>query len=226
VAPQPFYEDRGTPIAVRHIANALSEMGVDVDLLAFPVGEDIRIKNVVVHRCANPLRIKRVPIGLSWRKIALDASLLRSFRRLIGAHHYDMVHAVEEAAYMASAICPRAGQPFLYDMASAIPAELRRTAVLKSAFARRILEAIERRILNMANHVVCSGGLASYVRKQAPNASVSEWRYPAHAAAVTGADVAQLREQPHIHPDQRVLLYSNAMTRRGRANQCRVTVPM
>ncbi len=210
VAPQPFYEDRGTPIAVRHVANALSEMGADVDLLTFPIGEDISIRNVTLHRCANPLRLKRVPIGFSWRKIVLDVSLLRSFRRLIAEHHYDMVHAVEEAAYMASAICPRAGQPFLYDMASAIPAELQRKAGLKSPVARRMLEAVERRILNMANQVVCSAGLASYVRKQAPNASVSEWRYPAHATAVTGADVASLRDQLHIHTGQRVLLYSGS----------------
>jgi glycosyltransferase involved in cell wall biosynthesis len=208
VTPQPFYEDRGTPIAVRHVANALSEMGVDVDLLAFPVGQDVSIRNVTLHRCANFLRIRRVPIGLSWRKIVLDASLWRSFRRLIATRRYDMVHAVEEAAYMASAICPRVGQPFLYDMASAIPVQLRRQAVLKSAPAQRMLEAIERRILNNASHVICSAGLANYVRRQASNASVSEWRYPAHSASVSGADVESLRNQLHIRPGQRILLYS------------------
>jgi len=41
VTPQPFFEERGTPIAVRLTARALIESGYEVDLLAFPLGEDI-----------------------------------------------------------------------------------------------------------------------------------------------------------------------------------------
>ena len=33
VSPQPFYEDRGTPIAVSQLAAALSSLGYAVDLL-------------------------------------------------------------------------------------------------------------------------------------------------------------------------------------------------
>src|SRR5579862_5001471 len=60
VTPQPFYEDRGTPIAVRYVARALSEIGIDVDLLAFPIGQEVHIKNVKVRRCANPFHFRRV----------------------------------------------------------------------------------------------------------------------------------------------------------------------
>lgn len=38
VAPQPFYEDRGTPIAVRELVTALAGLGFEVDLATFPVG--------------------------------------------------------------------------------------------------------------------------------------------------------------------------------------------
>lgn len=38
LAPQPFYEDRGTPIATRHILEALSGQGVAVDLITFQIG--------------------------------------------------------------------------------------------------------------------------------------------------------------------------------------------
>src|ERR1700722_8005801 len=83
VTPQPFYEDRGTPIAVRYVAQALSELGAHVDILAFPVGRSVSIPRVRIMRCANPLRLKRVPIGFSWRKIALDATLWQAFSRLV-----------------------------------------------------------------------------------------------------------------------------------------------
>src|ERR1700722_4160782 len=93
VTPQPFYEDRGTPIAVRYVARALSEIGVEVDLLAFPIGEDVAIKDVSIRRCGNLLRFRRVPIGFSWRKIVLDASLWTSFAKQLSLRRYDMVHA-------------------------------------------------------------------------------------------------------------------------------------
>ncbi|HEY6454007.1 MAG TPA: glycosyltransferase family 4 protein [Steroidobacteraceae bacterium] len=210
VTPQPFYEDRGTPIAVRNVAKALSEIGAEVDVLAFPVGEDVRIENVTVHRCGNVLGIKRVPIGLSWRKLVLDASLWRAFRRLISARRYDMVHAVEEAAYMASAICPPVGQPFLYDMASVIPEQLRRKRGFKGHLAQRVLAAIERHILNSARHIVCSAGLASYVHRQAAQASVSEWQFPAQSASVSAAEVEALRNELKVRRDQRIVLYSGS----------------
>ncbi|MGH3427776.1 MAG: glycosyltransferase family 4 protein, partial [Mycobacteriales bacterium] len=210
VTPQPFYEDRGTPIAVRNVAKALSEIGAEVDVLAFPVGEDVRIENVTVHRCGNILGIKRVPIGLSWRKLVLDASLWRAFRRLVSSRRYNMVHAVEEAAYMASAICPPVGQPFLYDMASVIPEQLRRKPGFRGHLAQRVLAAIERHILNSARHIVCSAGLASYVHRQASEASVSEWQFPAQSLPVSAAEVEALRNELKVRRDQRVLLYSGS----------------
>ena len=207
VTPQPFYEDRGTPIAVRYVARALSELGVDVDLLAFPVGRTISIGRMTLFRCANLLGLKRVPIGLSWRKLVLDVSLWRSFRRLLAERHYDMVHAVEEAAYMALALCPRHKQPFIYDMASVIPAALEHNRLLNFAIFRRIFRAIEDRVFRGASRIVCSAGLASYVREHHDSASVDEWRFPSHSGAVASNDVARLRADLNIRPEQRVLLY-------------------
>ena len=82
VTPQPFYEDRGTPIAVRLVARALSEIGFHVDLLAFRSASPSQCRTYN-HRCANPLRLGRVPIGFSWKKAVLDASLAHAFRALL-----------------------------------------------------------------------------------------------------------------------------------------------
>jgi glycosyltransferase involved in cell wall biosynthesis len=210
VTPQPFYEDRGTPIAVRYVARALSEIGVDVDLLAFPVGQEIAIKNVRIRRCANLFRFRRVPIGFSWRKVILDASLWSSFVKLLSQTRYDMVHAVEEAAYIAAAICPRFGQPFIYDMASAIPVELKRKPILKSRTAQRLLGALERSVIRRAAHVVCSPGLGAYVRGQVDDAQVSEWKFPAQLRSVTRADADSLRDRLDIAPGRKVVLYTGS----------------
>ena len=42
MAPQPFYIERGTPIAVKLLARALCSAGHTVDLLTYHEGEDVR----------------------------------------------------------------------------------------------------------------------------------------------------------------------------------------
>ena len=39
LAPQPFFEVRGTPLAVLHMTQALAALGHQVDLLTFPRGQ-------------------------------------------------------------------------------------------------------------------------------------------------------------------------------------------
>jgi len=207
VTPQPFYEDRGTPIAVRYVARALAELGVEVDILAFPVGEEIKLPHVHVRRCANLFRFRSIPIGFSWRKVVLDLSLWKSFEKLIATRQYEIVHAVEDAAYIASVLCPKYGQPFVYDMASAIPVELRRKALFRGSLAQRLVQKAERRVFERASHVVCSAGLADYVHQRCPEAPVSEWCYPAQTERADAARVADLRRDLQIPSRHGVLLY-------------------
>ena len=208
VTPQPFYEDRGTPIAIKYVAQALSELGANVDLLAFPVGRDVAIPNVHITRCANPLGLSNVPIGFSWKKLVLDASLWQSFTRLVHTGNYALVHAVEEAAYMASVICPHMGVPFIYDMASAIPVEMARKPLFKSNLVQRMLLQAERRVIRSASRVVCSSGLGDHVRRQVPDANVREWLYPAVMQRADASHTAALRQDLGLGAHQRVILYS------------------
>ena len=208
VTPQPFYEDRGTPIAIKYVAQALSELGATVDLLAFPVGRDVAIPNVHITRCANPLGLSSVPIGFSWKKIALDASLWQSFTRLVQTGNYALVHAVEEAAYMASVICPHLGVPFIYDMASAIPVELARKPLFKAGLVQRLLLQAERRVIRTATRVVCSSGLGDHVQRQVPDANVREWLYPALMKRSDASHALALRQDLGLGAHQKVILYS------------------
>ncbi len=208
VTPQPFYEDRGTPIAVRFVARALSELGFRVDLLAFPLGEPVEVPNVAIRRSANPLGLGKVPIGFSWKKIVLDTTLAHAFRSNLQSQRYDVVHAVEEAAYMASRLCPARDVPFIYDMASSIPAELSRKKLFGARPVQALLKGVERSVLRRASHVICSMGLGDHIRREAPGVAFSEWRFPfVEPAGDTGA-VADLRRSLDIGPDDWVLVYT------------------
>lgn len=208
VTPQPFYEDRGTPIAVKYVAQALSELGAHVDVLAFPIGSDVNIANVHVTRSDNPLRLNSVPVGFSLRKVALDVSLWQRFTDLVHGGKYELVHAVEEAAYMASVICPHAGVPFIYDMASAIPVEMARKPLFGIRPVQALLRRMELHVMRFASRIVCSSGLTDYVNRQAPEANVRAWLYPAFSQRVDAARVAELRAELAIEPGRRVLLFS------------------
>lgn len=208
VTPQPFFEERGTPIAVALTVRALVELGCDVDLLAFPIGEDVHIPGVRIERCGNPMNIRKVRVGFSPGKVALDASLLNRFEQFLAERDYDVVHAVEEAAWMAAVVCPIKNVPFIYDMASAIPEQLMSHWLLGLKPVQAVLRRTERRVIERAAHVVCSGGLGSYVSSVSPHAAVTEWRFPVSSAPADQWDIASLREQQNISPSDRVVLYT------------------
>ncbi len=208
VAPQPFYQDRGTPIALRQVLEALSELGHQVDLLTFPVGQDVDLPGLRILRTANPLGFSRVPIGLLPQKLLLDLTLVSTLRRLLRRERYSCVHALEEAAFPAAVLARRHGIPLLYDMQSSLPEQLQQLCPFRMTPLRQSLDAAERWLLNRADYVVSSAGLAERVGRIAPATPVREWRFPSHPVAAEPARAMALREELGIALDARVVLYS------------------
>ena len=210
VAPQPFYEDRGTPIAVRQAVEALSELGATVDLLTFPVGRDVSARGLTIHRSPNPLRIRNVPIGFSLRKVALDLGLTLPLRRLLARHDYWCIHAVEEAAFLAVALRGRSGPPVIYDMQSSLAEQMADLPLLGLPPMPSLFTAMERWLLARVDVVACSAGLAPRVRRVCPEATVREWMYPGRHAPPHADDVARVRKQLELSDDARVITYTGS----------------
>lgn len=101
LAPQPFYTERGTPIAVRLAVSSLCRAGHQVDLLTYPEGEDIPIPGMRLFRAGRPPGVKRIPIGFSIKKLLCDAWLMIAAFRMLRDGRYDVVHAVEESVFIA-----------------------------------------------------------------------------------------------------------------------------
>ena len=208
VAPQPFYQDRGTPIALRQVLEALSELGHRVELLTFPVGQDIDLPGLRILRTANPLGLSHVPIGLSPQKLLLDVSLVSALRKRLRSERYTCVHAVEEAAFPAAVLARHYGIPLLYDMQSSLPEQLQQRWPFGLTPIRQSLDAAERWLLTRADYVVGSAGLAERVGRIAPNTPVREWRFPSDSGTADPAATLALREGLGIALDARVVLYS------------------
>ena len=208
VAPQPFYQDRGTPIAVRQVVEGLSQLGYGVDVLTYPVGADIRLPGLRTFRTPNPFRIKDVPVGLSIQKLLLDVPLTLGIRRRLALGEYTCIHAVEEAAFPAVLLGPRYRVPVVYDMQSSLPEQLATHRGLRSTPVRYLLGKLEAWLLKRADFVVSSAGLADRVRRIAPEARVREWQYASAIVPAESIEAERLRRQLAIPSEAPVVLYS------------------
>jgi glycosyltransferase involved in cell wall biosynthesis len=207
VAPQPFYQDRGTPIAVRQVLEGLSQLGYAVDLLTYPVGADIRLPRLRTFRTPNPLGTKTVPVGLSVQKLILDVPLILRIRERLAQGGYTCIHAVEEAAFPAVLLGRRHKVPVVYDMQSSLPEQLATHPGLRSTPVRYLLRKLEAWLLTRADFVVSSAGLAERVRRIAPGSRVREWQYASAIVPAESINAGRLRRQLAIPADVPVVLY-------------------
>lgn len=153
VAPQPFYRERGTPIAVRLLAETLCDLGHAVDLLVYHEGEAISYPGLRLLRAPAPPLVRDVPIGFSAKKLACDAALTASLLRLARPGRYDVVHAVEEAIFPAAWLRRRHRAAVVCDMDSDMVDQLVGRSKLRGLF-RQPLEAIVRRTLGACDLVL------------------------------------------------------------------------
>jgi glycosyltransferase involved in cell wall biosynthesis len=124
LAPHPFFQARGTPLAVKRVLEFLSSRGHHLDLLTFHEGEDVEIPNCRIHRIARPLWIRNIRPGFSYKKVVCDLLMFVRCLRMVRKNHYDLIHAVEESAFIAAAMQRVAGVPYVYDMDSSLAEQL------------------------------------------------------------------------------------------------------
>jgi glycosyltransferase involved in cell wall biosynthesis len=154
IAPEPFFEPRGTPFSEFHRIRALTALGHQVDLVTYPFGRDVSMPGLRIFRCIRPPFVRSVGIGPSLTKIPLDALLtLAALRRALGAR-YDAIHSHEEAGVIGVAMATMMRVPHLYDMHSSLPQQLTNFAFSGSVLIRRIFTALERLMIKRSRVVV------------------------------------------------------------------------
>lgn len=124
LAPHPFFQARGTPLAVRMVLEFLSGRGHHVDVLTLHEGEDVSIPNCRIHRIPPIPGVRNVRPGFSVKKVLCDAVMLGSSLRMVRRTRYDLIHAVEESAFIAAAVGAVSGVPYIYDMDSSLAEQM------------------------------------------------------------------------------------------------------
>ena len=124
LAPQPFFEDRGTPIAVDLVLRVLSEEGHEVHVLTYHLGSDRSYPGITIHRIPRLPFIRNVRPGFSWKKVICDIFLSFQALYLLIAKRPRMLHALEETSILAWSFRLVFRVPYLYDMDSSFADQL------------------------------------------------------------------------------------------------------
>jgi glycosyltransferase involved in cell wall biosynthesis len=210
IAPEPFFEPRGTPFSEYHRIRALLELGHTVDLVTYPFGADVSLPGLRVFRSLRPPFVRRVGIGPSFAKIPLDFAVAIATARRAMAERYDLVHSHEEGSFIGVFVAWLLGVPHLYDMHSSLPQQLTNFEFSRSRLLKKCFTIMERFVIRRSRTViVICPELEQTVRAidaQVPVVLIEN--APGSGDAPVDGTGAAIRVELGISDDARVVLYT------------------
>lgn len=124
LAPQPFFQDRGTPIRLKCMIDALVGARHEVDVLTFHEGKDVDIGGGRIFRIPALPGLSGIRPGFSAKKVVCDGLLAARALPILSGGRYDVIHAIEESAYLARPLGRMFKVPFVYDMHSSVAQQM------------------------------------------------------------------------------------------------------
>lgn len=218
LAPEPFFQPRGTPISVYFRLQALSALGHKVTLVTYHLGENVAFPNLEIVRTPPLFFIKKVKIGPSLAKLPLNALIFFQAARRLLKERFDLIFSHEEAAFLGVLLGKTWGIPHLYDMHSSLPQQLEnfnfsRSGALKSAFLR-----MERFILkNSRAVIVICRDLEDRLKREGfgAKAVLLENFLDFPSSELTGDDIKKLRHELAPHGEKIILYTGNFQPYQG-----------
>ena len=154
LAPEPFFEPRGTPFSEYHRIKALGELGHHVDLVTYPIGRNVELPNLRIFRSLRPPFVRQVRIGPSVTKLVLDALMVLTILRRALADRYDAIHSHEEMGLVGVWLAKWLGIPHLYDMHSSLPQQLSNFKYSQSSALRGFFTWAEGQMVHKSQVVI------------------------------------------------------------------------
>jgi glycosyltransferase involved in cell wall biosynthesis len=154
IAPEPFLEPRGTPFSVYYRIKALLTSGYQVDLVTYPIGEQVTLPGLRVYRGPRLPFIRKVKIGPSLAKFPLDLCVfIIAFWRLC-TRRYRYIHTHEEAGVMGALLSILFGCTHLYDMHSDLAEEMTNFSFTKSRWVIHCVELLQKWVVRSSAVVI------------------------------------------------------------------------
>jgi glycosyltransferase involved in cell wall biosynthesis len=198
------------------LLEVLAAQGHQIDVLTFPGGEDPKIPNCRVLRISAPAWTLGMRPGFSLKKLACDAVMLGTCLARVRRERYDLVHAVEESAFIARLCKELFGVPYVYDMDSGLAQQMVDRFPLL-ARVRRLLDACERLAVrgSLGTLAVC-GSLEDQARACHPGGLVARLE----DVSLLGAGAGSASGIPELFPpdwrdDPKIVYVGNLQAYQG-----------
>ncbi len=162
ILPQPFFMTRGSSFRALATIKGLASQGVTVDVVAFPLGEEINIPGVSLFRSFRVPGIRHVPIGPSVRKILFDSLLLLRCTIQVLKSRYDVIHGVEEGGIIAAILGKIFKVPYIFDMHSWMSVQLEDAGFTHPKSLLKIFRYIETICIRHASVLITVGSALTY----------------------------------------------------------------
>jgi glycosyltransferase involved in cell wall biosynthesis len=129
-------------------------LGHQVDLVTYPMGEDVPVPGLRYLRARVP-GIKTVAVGLSWRKVPLNLAVFAKAGWALVVHRrrYQVLHTHEEAGILGP-LARAVGVPHVYDMGNELAVVARNYGLGDRHLITRLAAWAERRIVRSADVVI------------------------------------------------------------------------
>jgi glycosyltransferase involved in cell wall biosynthesis len=154
IAPQPFLEERGAPLAVYHHCKALLAMGFKVDLVTYHLGKPVDLPGLRVLRIPALPFIRQVRVGPSLAKIPLDILLFLLALWQLCRTRYQYVHTHEEAGLMGIVLSAIFGCRHLYYMHSDLTQQMVSSEFTHNPFLLYLVKVVQMLMIRYAHAVI------------------------------------------------------------------------
>jgi len=125
IAACPFPAPRGTPTRILRLAEGIAELGHEIHVVAYHLGEPLDDAPFHLHRISDVLGYKRTESGPSYQKLWVDWKLSRKVRDLLHLQRFDLIHAHHYEGLVAGLMARRGLDiPIIFDAHTLAQAEL------------------------------------------------------------------------------------------------------
>ena len=159
VAACPFPYQRGTPIRIFRLAEALALKGNEVNVITYHLGNDVSDAPFRIYRIPEMIKYRNFAPGPSYQKLLLlDPLLGIKLFKFLRQHEIDLIHAHHyEGLFVSFLVRKWTRHPLVYDAHTLLESELPFYGLgLSKSMKIRIGQYFDRQLPKVADHVITS----------------------------------------------------------------------
>ena len=229
IIPIPFFSPRGTGFSTFYRTRAMSELGHRVDVITLPMGAEISLTGVKMHRVSSIPCFRDIGMGPSLGKYAYNVLLFLKAIRMMLSQKYDCLHVHGESVYYGLVLKWLFGVRILHDMHGSLAMDYKNYRPNASYLLLKLFTVMERAAIRHSDSliVICKE-LRSIVEGliKDDQVTVIENFSVGSFSNCTETNINELKKLLDIRPDDRVVMYAGSFGTNQSLDLLLKTIPL